>query len=84
MTMTIRSDEDIRNVERFIATTAAMRRAQKNYFRFRDGVTKAHAMKLEQEVDQQIAVWEMDQALKEARVRHPELFPGTEHGNGGF
>jgi hypothetical protein len=76
MVMTFHSDEDIRAVKRFAAKVQAMREAQKNYFRFRDGMMKAHAVLLEQEVDQQLEAWEMERAREEAREKYPELFPG--------
>jgi hypothetical protein len=60
----------------FIALVQAMRAAQKDYFRFRDGVMKAHAVELEREVDQMLDAWETDRIREEARVTHPELFLG--------
>jgi hypothetical protein len=54
-----------------------MRKAQANYFRTRDGVMKAHALLLEREVDQQLEIWEMEQAREEVREKYPELFPGN-------
>jgi hypothetical protein len=51
-----------------------MREAQKNYFRFRDGAMKAHAMLLEREVDQQLALWEMERIREETPEQHSELF----------
>jgi hypothetical protein len=51
-----------------------MREAQKNYFRSRDGTMKAHAMLLEREVDQQLALWEMERVRAETPEQYPELF----------
>jgi energy-converting hydrogenase A subunit M len=63
-------------VERFIVSVGAMRKAQKSSFRYRDGVMKAHAMQLEQEVDRQLDAWERERVSAEMREQHPELFPG--------
>jgi hypothetical protein len=72
--MKLRTDEDIEAAERFIDAVRRMRGAQKNYFRFRDGMMMAHARKLEQEVDSQLSVWDFEQARQEAREKYPELF----------
>jgi hypothetical protein len=73
--MKMMTDEDVRAAERFIAKVQAMREAQKNYFHTRDGMSKAHAMMLEREVDYQLDAWEMERVRAEGRQKYPELFP---------
>ncbi|MDR1278597.1 MAG: hypothetical protein LBK02_07590 [Treponema sp.] len=75
--MTFRSDEDVRAVKVFVSKVKAMREAQKNYFRSRDGMMKAHAMTLEREVDQQLYQWDLERIRDEEREMEPELFPGN-------
>jgi hypothetical protein len=77
MAMTFRSDEDVRAVKVFVSKVKAMREAQKNYFRSRDGMMKAHAMTLEREVDQQLYQWDLERIRDEEREMEPELFPGN-------
>jgi hypothetical protein len=74
--MKITTDGDARDAERFVATVRAMREAQKNYFRVRDGVMLTHARQMERDVDRQLDRWEMERVRKEAREQHPELFSG--------
>jgi hypothetical protein len=73
--MTMKTDEDVKAVERFIGKVQAMREAQKDFFRFRDGVIKAHSIQLEREVDRQLDAWEIERVREDAREQHPELFP---------
>jgi hypothetical protein len=73
--MKITTDEDVKTVEHFIGKVRSMREAQKNFFRFRDGVMMAHARLVEREVDRQLDLWDWEQAKEEAREQHPELFP---------
>jgi hypothetical protein len=72
--MKIMTDRDVRAVEQFVDKVQAMRKAQKNWFRYRDSMMMLHARKMETEVDQQLEVWEMDRIREEARELHPELF----------
>jgi hypothetical protein len=76
--MKMTTEEDVREVREFIALVRRMREAQKNFFRFRDGMTMAHAKRLEEEVDKLLASWGSVRTWKEAREQHPELFPAEQ------
>ena len=73
--MTIKTEADIREAGEFIGLVRRMRKAQKDFFQFRDGMRKAHARRLEQEVDEQLESWGSVRTWEEAREQHPELFP---------
>jgi hypothetical protein len=79
MTMTIRTDEDVRKAERFIGEVRYMREAQKRYYHTwpRDRTLLLHVQELEREVDDCLAGMGQEYAWIKARQEQqeqPELF----------
>jgi hypothetical protein len=74
--MTINTDDKARAAEAFIGLVQRMREAQKDYYRTRERMVMAHAKLLERDVDVQLGAWAWEDATKEAREKHPELFSG--------